>query len=536
MRYFLILAYLLAVSTTQAQTSGLVAHWDFNGNVNDQSGNGLNGNAFNITYTNGSGGSPNTAAVFNGASSYVFAPYKSVLNSSTYTICATVKVNAFNTNACQESVIMATGMFPATGGISLTTGDNPFDNDDCNNYDTSKNIFRCSAGSAYINPTTWQYTPTARTGRWYNIVGVFDGTNYKFYVDGILMKTAPKLSGGYSGNTNRPVYIGRNPSISSGVYAYWFNGEIDDLKIYNRVLSDSERNVCCTPSSNIAFDDVFVDTLLCRGSFFNLAFSTSKSYNSGNVFSAELSDATGSFISPTIVGTLTSQSGGTIPCTIPASTPAGNKYRIRVVSSSPYDESADNGTDIRIVSNITPTVSISASPGINVGPNVPITFTATPNNSGANPSYQWYKNGIAIQGATGDAYTGINGADFFSGDNIYVVLTSKLPCATLESANSNTLTTNVNVSVSTVNKLESIIIAPNPNNGQFYIQGTASVDKSISICILNMVGQTIHQEIVKPIGRQINHQVNLNSELAAGTYILQLQTGEEVKTLRLNIR
>jgi hypothetical protein len=71
-------------------------------------------------------------------------------------------------------------------------------------------------------------------------------------------------------------------------------------------------------------------------------------FDPGNVFIAQLSDANGSFASPTTIGTVISNMDGTIACTIPANTPPGNGYRIRVNSTSPAVTGEDNSIDIAI--------------------------------------------------------------------------------------------------------------------------------------------------------------------------------------------
>ncbi|MCB9034153.1 MAG: lamin tail domain-containing protein [Chitinophagales bacterium] len=67
-------------------------------------------------------------------------------------------------------------------------------------------------------------------------------------------------------------------------------------------------------------------------------FYTYGTYNAGNIFTAQLSDASGSFTSPINLGTL-SLSGtsvsGTINGIIPAGTTSGTEYKIRVVASNP---------------------------------------------------------------------------------------------------------------------------------------------------------------------------------------------------------
>ncbi|MBK7440244.1 MAG: hypothetical protein IPI65_01560 [Bacteroidetes bacterium] len=64
----------------------------------------------------------------------------------------------------------------------------------------------------------------------------------------------------------------------------------------------------------------------------------------------ELSDATGAFITPTIIGSFISTDlTGVISCVIPAETINGTVYRMRVKSSSPVVMSIDNGSDISII-------------------------------------------------------------------------------------------------------------------------------------------------------------------------------------------
>ncbi|MBW7468416.1 hypothetical protein ABID22_002827 [Pontibacter aydingkolensis] len=96
---------------------------------------------------------------------------------------------------------------------------------------------------------------------------------------------------------------------------------------------------------------------LCAGVNISIPYSISGSYNTGNVFTAQLSNASGSFASPTSIGTVAGTTSGTINATVPANTPTGTGYRIRVVSSDPAVTGSDNGSDI-IVNNI-PTLTVS---------------------------------------------------------------------------------------------------------------------------------------------------------------------------------
>ncbi len=90
----------------------------------------------------------------------------------------------------------------------------------------------------------------------------------------------------------------------------------------------------------------------CQGSAATLQvlFNATGTYTAGNVFTAQLSDASGSFASPTSIGTLSSTTSGTqlINAIVLGTVPAGSGYRIRVVASNPSTIGTDNGTDIVI--------------------------------------------------------------------------------------------------------------------------------------------------------------------------------------------
>ncbi|HXS37789.1 MAG TPA: SBBP repeat-containing protein, partial [Flavipsychrobacter sp.] len=107
----------------------------------------------------------------------------------------------------------------------------------------------------------------------------------------------------------------------------------------------------------------FNDTTICRGTTFNLLFGTNYNFQSDNTFTAQLSDDTGSFNSPTIIGSIKAiGTTGTISCTIPDSIPVGGGYRIRIVASDPESISSDNSVDIHIDTSLSPFSIVSNSP------------------------------------------------------------------------------------------------------------------------------------------------------------------------------
>ena len=90
--------------------------------------------------------------------------------------------------------------------------------------------------------TVAEYTaesPDLAVGRWYHAVGVFDPIKLKvnIYIDGILYGTTTATSGytQIAYGTQYPLRIGYNP-VNTGPY----NGLIDNVRIYNRALTESE--------------------------------------------------------------------------------------------------------------------------------------------------------------------------------------------------------------------------------------------------------------------------------------------------------
>lgn len=76
-----------------------------------------------------------------------------------------------------------------------------------------------------------------------------------------------------------------------------------------------------------------------------VTFTSTDGFGTGNIYTAQLSDAAGNFGSPINIGTLTSTANnGTINITIPMGTITGSNYKIRVISSSPYVIGSESST------------------------------------------------------------------------------------------------------------------------------------------------------------------------------------------------
>lgn len=85
----------------------------------------------------------------------------------------------------------------------------------------------------------------------------------------------------------------------------------------------------------------------------NVPYTVLGTYTAGNVFTAQLSNASGSFASPVNIGTLSSTASGIIVGTIPGGTAVGSGYRIRVISSTPSTTGTANASNISVAETIT---------------------------------------------------------------------------------------------------------------------------------------------------------------------------------------
>ena len=77
-------------------------------------------------------------------------------------------------------------------------------------------------------------------GKWHHVAGAYDGTEYKLYIDG-RTNVSVASSGILKGNaTAYYATIGAHYKRSDGAPKNFFDGLIDDVRIYDRVLSEQE--------------------------------------------------------------------------------------------------------------------------------------------------------------------------------------------------------------------------------------------------------------------------------------------------------
>ncbi len=196
---------------------GLVAHYPFDGNANDVSGNGNNGTENGgMTYTTGVSGQ---AASFDGIDDFIFVNDSNTLPSTAITISFWVNrsitpptpfENYVSKEHSFQTYLRANGFFESglyNGATGLWDG-----------YSVNGNV---------------------SLNQWVNYSFSFDNTTKiaKSYVNGVLLDTTVETDvNAYLRTSTEPMYIGRNGSAS----VHYINGLMDELRIYNRALSNSE--------------------------------------------------------------------------------------------------------------------------------------------------------------------------------------------------------------------------------------------------------------------------------------------------------
>jgi len=194
---------------------GLVAYYPFNGNANDESGNGNDGTVNGATLTEDRLGNAENAYSFDGIDDYIFVNGSDSLN-STEQITISAWINS-NSDLFQGIVWKET---PGPDYGMVTTG----------NVD---------GFSVSLDGTTWTSieSQTHSLNEWYLLTSTYDGAKISIFVDGQLSNFS-SASGIIQLDINVPLGIG--VWLRGGEPLYHFSGLIDDIRIYNRALSECE--------------------------------------------------------------------------------------------------------------------------------------------------------------------------------------------------------------------------------------------------------------------------------------------------------
>ena len=209
----------------QVPTEGLVAYYPFNGNVNDESGNGHDGTVIgNVVLTEDRHGEADGAYRFFGQPyNYISVPDHEELH-----------LNAFTLNAWVITYDENYGSPTDYGGFLINKG---------RDIDNGSYHLRPGCVSAEVlygghNGVGTDELPSV--GQWHMITGTVEGDQVKFYIDGVLMGE-DTLSYPFVHGNGDPLTLGMHyyGGVPDG-WTYPLLGVMDDVRIYNRALTDYE--------------------------------------------------------------------------------------------------------------------------------------------------------------------------------------------------------------------------------------------------------------------------------------------------------
>ena len=201
-------------------TNGLVAYYPFNGNANDASGNSNNATTVQATLTTDRYGNLNSAYSFNGTNSYIGFTNVPTTQVDNWSITAWVKPSSLN----QVGIAVALGYDDGNTGNGYSLGITG------TGFATPGNQFwGLFGGVTYVGFINGGFAFT-ETNQWYQIVMLRNSGVTTFFVNGVPMTNSTSITP----FTPTGFRIGSNNGIR------FFNGAIDDVRIYNRALSTNE--------------------------------------------------------------------------------------------------------------------------------------------------------------------------------------------------------------------------------------------------------------------------------------------------------
>ncbi len=195
---------------------GLVAQWDFLGNANDQSRGEFHGSISGAVPTADRFGNENGAFTFNGSTDYINigrAPDLAFGGFQPYTMAAWVK--------------------PGTGGGNIIT---KFNGGVLAGWYLQIKDDMHVLSYRNVGPLSTTSLDPVESDQWLHLVSKYDGKTLSIYVNGVLQAQEPFTS--HPSDTNTDLLIGA--IHSKGDITGYYEGIIDDIRLYNRDLSNEE--------------------------------------------------------------------------------------------------------------------------------------------------------------------------------------------------------------------------------------------------------------------------------------------------------
>jgi len=215
--------------------NGLVAHFSFDNTFSDSSPSGIVATNNGCSFSNDRNGTPDYAITLDGNSNYV----------------------AFNDNAVKVPLPITIATWVNLKSIGGFTAHIIFSSDNPNGGWSGYGMHVIPSGQVVLSLGQNQLmsSTTVSNNAWHHIVGIIRGPgDMSIYLD------CNDVSGNYSGSSGQnPVYTtaeSRIGSFSNGSVAYYLDGSIDDLAIWDRELSASEIDTVCDISVNLSLNEL----------------------------------------------------------------------------------------------------------------------------------------------------------------------------------------------------------------------------------------------------------------------------------------
>ena len=214
---------LMAQVPSYVPTNGLVGYWPFNGNANDESGNGNNGTVNGATLTTDRFGNANSAYSFNGTSNYIQVAHNSIFDFETpnsITISSWIK-----TSMTTGAVIVQkqSGVGATQNGVS------------CGILDTNGYLHGVSKKTNGTQSLISHPASGFNNNNWHHFVYTFSAGVAKIYLDGALLNSQTN-TGSTIANSTTNLIFGYGLPLNN----FYYNGKLDDIGIWNRALSQAE--------------------------------------------------------------------------------------------------------------------------------------------------------------------------------------------------------------------------------------------------------------------------------------------------------
>ncbi len=200
-----------------AEDCGLVAYLPFNGNADDESGNGNHGTVSGATLTADRFGNPNSAFAFDGTNDFIRISSTPDLQGGSHPISVAVWFKADITSGNRPLVNKFLNASVKDWGIRI------FDNLLEYTSERAQEDFRCFQSQGTVDANQWHFAAF-----------VANEPILTLYWDGIKVGNCSNFVNHWAA-TNADVEIGR-----TGYAGIYYDGSIDDVRIYNRSLSSDE--------------------------------------------------------------------------------------------------------------------------------------------------------------------------------------------------------------------------------------------------------------------------------------------------------